>query len=126
MNSGPDGEHDGVPRQQTKIRSFLADYRLAAGLTQEEMAWAIGISPASYIRLERGEVKNPPLGWLVNASFVLNIELDDLLEARLTDWCLLGGRHGPPPAEWYDRPEVIARVQRFRAERGHGAPVREA
>lgn len=124
MNSGLGDEHSAVMpahhRQQTEIRTFLADYRLVAGLTQQEMAWAIGISPASYIRLERGQNRNPPLGWLINAAFVLDVALEDLFEDRLSEWHPLGGRREPPSAEWYQRPKVIERAERMNVQRDHG------
>jgi hypothetical protein len=81
-------------------------------LTQKETAWAIGIPIASYIRLERGQIQNPPLGWLVNAAFVLECPLDDLLDEQMTDWYRFD-QPEPPPPEWYTRPEVLARAERW-------------
>lgn len=75
-----------------------------------------GISIASYARLERGLIRNPPLGWLVNAGIVLGLYFEDLLEEEMTDWHPLAGVQEAPSDEWRDRPEVKHRAERFRVE----------
>ena len=107
-----------APRaNQTDIRTRLAHLRGRAGLTQEEVAWAIGIPIATYIRLERGQQRNPRLGWLVNASFVLDCGLDELIEPEMENWHRFG-RSEPPPTDWFERPEVLARIELFEQEHG--------
>jgi transcriptional regulator with XRE-family HTH domain len=69
-------------RRLTKI----ARLRVERGLTQKELAARIGISTASMARLERHAIKNPPLGWLVNAAIVLDVQLDDVLEDWMVGW----------------------------------------
>jgi transcriptional regulator with XRE-family HTH domain len=101
--------------QIEKPRTRLASFRLSAGLTQEEMAWATGMAPASYIRLERGLRRNPPIGWLVNSAIVLNCDIDDLIEDEMLEWHWRGGRHEPPPPEWREREEALERAERWRA-----------
>lgn len=45
------------------------------------MSEATGIALASYRRLERGKLDNPPLRWLVNCQLALDVpELIDLVE----------------------------------------------
>ena len=104
------------PGPQTKVRTRLGAYRVALGLTQKEMAWAIGIPIALYVRLERGQHRNPRLGWLVNASIVLGVGLEDVMDDWMSGWYSGDGfdRPKPPPSEWSARPEVLARAERYR------------
>lgn len=97
---------------QTDIRTRLAATRAATGLTQKEMAWAIGIPMANYIRLERGQHGNPPLGWLVNAALVLGCPFDELIDDAMLEWYRFD-RPKPPPRKWRERPEVLARAARW-------------
>ncbi|HLX32625.1 MAG TPA: helix-turn-helix transcriptional regulator [Gaiellaceae bacterium] len=104
-----------MPRP-AKIRTRLAYARLAAGLTQQEIAKMTGISIASYGRLERGLIHNPPLGWLANVAIVLNHNLEDFIEDEMREWQPLNGIKGAPSIEWRDRPEVRERAERFRID----------
>jgi transcriptional regulator with XRE-family HTH domain len=101
---------------QTKIRTQLAASRAAAGLTQKEMAEAIGIPIATYVRLERGQIKNPRLRWLVNAGFVLDRSLDELLDEEMLEWYPFDNQRQPALGQWINRPEAIARAERFDLE----------
>jgi len=112
------GESAPIPahgKQQSVIRTRLAAARVSAGLTQKEMAWAVGIPVASYIRLERGKLSNPRLGWVVNASIVLGADFPDLLDDSMKAWYRFD-RSGPPSESWYERPEVRERAERWRRE----------
>jgi transcriptional regulator with XRE-family HTH domain len=111
------------PDPQTKVRTRLAASRVAAGLTQEEMAWATGIPIALYVRLERGQHRNPRLGWLVNAAIVLDLSLDDVMDEWMADWYRVVGysRSTPPPPEWRSRPEVLKRAERYRRTEVEGS-----
>jgi DNA-binding XRE family transcriptional regulator len=110
------------PDPQTNVRSRLAAHRVAKGLTQKEMAWAVGIPIALYVRLERGQHRNPRLGWLVNAAIVLGCELDDVFDDWMTEWHSGDGydQRKPPPREWLERPEVLARAERYRRHEQEG------
>jgi len=76
--------------QQTMVRSRLAVARVRAGLTQTQAAERIGIGFATYRRLERGQIENPPLRYLVNATIVFGVELDEVIEDRWREWMPLG------------------------------------
>lgn len=104
---------------QTDIRTRLAATRVATGLTQKEMAWAIGIPIANYIRLERGQHRNPPLGWLVNAAHVLDCDLDELIDDAMREWYRFD-RPAPPPRQWRERAEVLLRAERWRVQEEEG------
>jgi transcriptional regulator with XRE-family HTH domain len=44
-----------------EARTKLAKLRLERGVSQQELAWMTGLSIATYQRLERGQLWNPPL-----------------------------------------------------------------
>lgn len=78
----------GQTRQQSGTRLALIRHR--AGMTQTEVARRIGVSIATYQRLEEGHVDNPPLGYLVNAAIVLNVALADVIEDEWLTWTHFG------------------------------------
>jgi transcriptional regulator with XRE-family HTH domain len=78
-----------VPRRGQAIavaQTRLASCRAAAGRTQTELAAAIGLSIATYRRLEQGLMPNPPLRYLTNAAMALEVPLDDLIEDDWRRW----------------------------------------
>jgi transcriptional regulator with XRE-family HTH domain len=88
-------------RRATKGETKLADRRLRAGLTQEEMAALTGISLAHYRRLERGQITNPPLRFLVNCALVLRVDLFDVIDDQWLEWMPFDQRNaGPPELPW--------------------------
>jgi transcriptional regulator with XRE-family HTH domain len=85
------------------------------GVTQSQLAEAVGLSVATYRRLERGELRNPPIGYLVNCAIALGCTLDDLLNAPLLEWATLDESASSAPdryklwksprSTWQTRPE---------------------
>lgn len=96
---------------QTRVRTHLAALRAERGITQDEMAHAIGISPAAYRRLERGGNKSPSLRYLVNAAIVLDVQLDDVIEDEWREWLALDPITAPEPPDrsrlWRKRRELL-------------------
>jgi transcriptional regulator with XRE-family HTH domain len=82
------------PLTQTDARTKLARRRLARGVTQRQMWEAVGVSRATYVRLEHGRMDNPPLRLLVNCALALGCELNDVIEDA---W-----------RQWYTRPGFVA------------------
>lgn len=76
------------PKGQTRLesRTQLAFVRHRAGIPQIEMARRIGVSIATYQRLEEDRMPNPPLRYLVNAAIVLNVPLAALVEPKWLAW----------------------------------------
>jgi DNA-binding XRE family transcriptional regulator len=74
--------HDPNAKPETK----LARVRMARGVTQDELAEAIGISVPTYRRLELGVVENLGLRYLVTAALALSVELDEVLEDEWLAW----------------------------------------
>lgn len=94
--------HDPGTTPETK----LAHVRMSRGVTQEELARAVGISVPTYRRLERGETGNPKLRHLVNCALALGVELDDVLEDEWLEWLPLHKTAASPPEpdEFWRRP----------------------
>ncbi len=68
------------PLTQTKVRTRLARRRVAVGVTQRQMWQALGVSRATYLRLEQGRMDDPSLRLLMNCAIALGCQLDDLIE----------------------------------------------
>jgi len=76
----------------------LAAARYSAGMTQTELARRMGLSIATYQRLEEGQMTNPPLGYLVNAAIVLKVAVADLVEPEWRTWTDFGGTGADTPS----------------------------
>lgn len=105
-----------MPRRHdpgTKAETKLARLRMARGVTQEELAEAVGISIATYRRIERGQTANPPLRYLTNAALALGVELDDVIEDEHRGWMVFDERRqGPPkPDEFWRRPYEFREIE---------------
>lgn len=84
----------------------LAHVRMSRGVTQEELAEAVGISVPTYRRIERGETNNPKLRHLVNISLALGVALSEVLEDEWLEWLAFNKRAAQPPEpdEFWRRP----------------------
>ena len=90
-----------------KAETKLARVRMSRGVTQEELAAAIGLSIATYRRLERATTENPALRYLVNAALALGVALDAMIEDEWRTWWrrFPTDPPGPPaPEEFWRRP----------------------
>ncbi len=97
--------YDGEPPN-----TLLARARLSRGVTQDELAAAVGVSAQTIRRLERGEVENPKLRTLVNCALALGVDLSDVLEDDWLAWLPTGGAVAPPARdEFWRRPYRPAR-----------------
>jgi transcriptional regulator with XRE-family HTH domain len=76
--------------------SRIANLRRAAGLRQDELAAAVGMSVATLRRLERGEIDNPPLRYLQNIAIALDAGLDAVIEPGWRQWWPRPGAPRPP------------------------------
>ena len=74
------------PLNQTRVRTRLARLRVAVGVTQRQMWEALGVSRATYVRLEQGRLVNPPLRLLQNCAIALGCDLDELIEPEWREW----------------------------------------
>lgn len=83
---------------QTRLesRSRLAYVRHGAAITQTEMARRMGVSIATYQRLEEGRIANPPLGYLVSAALILDVPVAQLVEPQWLAWWELGRARADP------------------------------
>lgn len=111
------------PGDQTQISTKLAAWRVHRGMTQAEVASAVGISLTAYRRIERGH-PNPSLRVLNNCAIVLGCELEDLLGEELLEWYAVG-KKGRPPLDprklWRENRNDIHRTDL--AEKVKGVPL---
>jgi hypothetical protein len=63
------------------------------------MAERTGIRLGSYRRLERGNLKNPPLRWIINCAIVLDCHWSDIWEPNWNEWLELDGVASPTDAQ---------------------------
>ena len=87
------------PGEQTKVETKLAQWRVKRGMTQEELANAVGMPLSTYWNLERGRNRNPGLGWLSNCAIVLGCKLEDLIEDGWRGWYQQHFGKAPKPAD---------------------------
>jgi putative transcriptional regulator len=59
------------------VRNYVKDYRLARGLTQEELAQAVGVSRQSIISIERGRY-TPSLALALRFARLFHCLTDEL------------------------------------------------
>jgi transcriptional regulator with XRE-family HTH domain len=67
------------------------------GISQEELARRSGLSLGTLRRLERGEMRNPPLRYLVNCAIALEVGLDEILEEEWRRWMVFSAEAAEPP-----------------------------
>lgn len=61
----------------SELKSYLKDYRLKAGLTQEELAETVKVRRETIIRLEAGKY-NPSLKLAIDISRTLKTPIEDI------------------------------------------------
>lgn len=93
--------------QQATAQTRLARARVIRGVTQADLAEALGLSLATYRKLELGEMPNPPLRYLVNAGIALDVPWEALVEDEWREWARLSARRPRPPKReglWHTAP----------------------
>jgi putative transcriptional regulator len=65
-----------------KIQNRLPDLRNTQGLTQQELADAVGVTRATILALERGDY-NPSLELAYRLSKFFELKIDDLFQFKL-------------------------------------------
>ena len=71
--------------------------RKSRGVTQDDMAVAIGISRTTYQKLESGTDDNPRFRYLMNCAFALDCDVFDLIEDEWRSWKIFDTRRDDPP-----------------------------
>jgi hypothetical protein len=61
------------------------------------------MSLSTYRRLEAGEIDEPNLRWLVNLSFALGCDLEEIYEDEWLRWLPADGAERPPEREYFWR-----------------------
>lgn len=86
-------------------RTLLAQERQRARLSQEQLAEQTGVSLRTLQRLERGELDNPPVRYLVNCAIVLGVSLEAVMQPEWSGWTAFPGGPSAPPAGAADTTE---------------------
>lgn len=78
--------HENSPKKKRPPRNYattkLKAYRVAAGLTQREVAESVGINPGTYTQYEQGVKKfdNARINVIIGVCVKLGCNLEDILE----------------------------------------------
>jgi transcriptional regulator with XRE-family HTH domain len=88
-----------------KPRTKLAARRLGTGLSQQRISELTGIPLRTIQRLERGNIDNPPIRYLVNLAEVLECRLIDVCEDDWIKWTVFNVSASEPPPKGHWLPE---------------------
>jgi transcriptional regulator with XRE-family HTH domain len=106
--------HTKERRSQTTRWTRLSRARLRAGVSQEELAEAVGVSVKTIHRLERKwkhPKSDPGIRLLHNISVALDVPLLALCEPSWLTWNNLNGETPEPPGKKFRRPGRLDRPQ---------------
>lgn len=70
---------------------------MLSGYTQADMVRLTGMAKKTYQRLERGQVDNPPIRYLVNCAKVLHCRVTDLCDPQWLEWTVFDVSAPAPP-----------------------------
>lgn len=113
------------PADEPELRSALARVRVDRQVSQAELAVATGLSLRTIQRLERKEIDNPQLRYLVNCALALDVPLEEIIDGDWLEWKVFDVAAAVPPhpnwmvftsPHWNRSPHSAAR-QRTRARR---------
>jgi transcriptional regulator with XRE-family HTH domain len=94
------------PEERDEGESPLAYWRTIRGVTQEEMADAVGISLSTYRRLERGRIDDPGVRVLHNCAIALGVPLYEIIPSDWHEWTTFDPSASKPPKwETFFHPE---------------------
>lgn len=97
-------------RSQVKRWSRLTRARLRAGVSQAELAEAVGVSEKTIYRLERHWAKmDPGIRLLYNLSVALDVPLLTLCDPSWLTWNNLNGKKPEPPSKNFRKPGKLDR-----------------
>ena len=88
-----------------KPRTKLAARRLGTGLSQQKVSDLTGIPLRTIQRLERGNIDNPPIRYLVNLAEVFECRLVDVCEDEWIEWTVFDATAPEPPPKGHWLPE---------------------
>ncbi len=95
----------------------LSYQRISAGVTQQELAVAVGVSVRTIQRLESGQVAQPSLRLLINCAIALRVNLGQICQGEWLDWTVFTeGVNGPPEREDFLRPGRLISPKRFNVD----------
>jgi transcriptional regulator with XRE-family HTH domain len=90
----------------SKKVTTLAELRVRLGITQTELAEASGVGLRAIQEIERGDIRNPRIRYLINIAMALGLDLDDVCEEEWLSWTTFPG--GPTEPRM-----IVAKPERF-------------
>jgi transcriptional regulator with XRE-family HTH domain len=97
-------------RSQSKSFSQLTKIRILRGVSQEQLADAVGVSYKTIERLEANKIADPSFRLLNNCALALGVKVEQIIEPSLRDWFVFKTndpekrRPAPPdPAVFFQR-----------------------
>lgn len=92
----------------------LSYQRISAGVSQQELADAVGVSVRTIQRLETGATPFPSLRLLINCAIALRVNLQQVCQPEWLQWtAFTEGNYGPPEAEDFLKPGRLIPPKRF-------------
>jgi transcriptional regulator with XRE-family HTH domain len=92
-------------RSHAKYLSRIALIRIARGVTQRELADAVGVSHKTLRRLESGQMEDPSLALLTNCALALKVRVEQITEPSWSEWKpLRADRTAPPDPDTFFKP----------------------
>lgn len=86
-------------RSQVKRSSRLGDARFRLGVTQADLAKAVGVSLKTIERLEAGKLRDPGVRLLNNCAMALGLKLEQLIEPRYREWNVFDPKNAAAPPD---------------------------
>jgi transcriptional regulator with XRE-family HTH domain len=71
--------------------------RLKRGVSQAELADAVGVSLRTIERLEAGRIRDPGIRLINNCALALGVKLEQLIHPVWRQWLDCDGAHPQPP-----------------------------
>ena len=84
-------------RSSNKVFSPLAGIRIRRGVSQAELAKAVGVSVRTIERLEGGLIRDPKIRLVSNCAIALGVKLEQLIHPAWREWFDYDDEHPEPP-----------------------------
>ena len=111
-----------VARRQPRTK--IAARRRGTGLSQKRLSELSGIPLRTIQRLERGNLDNPPIRYLVNLAEVFECRLEDVCEEEWLAWTVFDASASEPPPKGHWLPHRDKELQKQKEEEAARRAVR--
>jgi DNA-binding XRE family transcriptional regulator len=84
-------------RSQIQTATKLALARINRGVSQQDLADAVGVSLKTIERLEANKIRDPHLRIVSNCALALKVKLEDVIEPSWREWHVFNAKRPAPP-----------------------------